>query len=155
MIVRKMRPEEIDVTINLFRYYANEAANNNPELGAEFDEDSVIETIRTRNIHPEYVWFNAYEGTRPVGFISAGVTQAPWNKEILYAHIELIYMLESHRNMDTFRQMVDQVEQWAKNYGAQKITAGDIGVNPDRTRKVYQHLGFNESCFMDKDLEYV
>ena len=51
MIVRKMRPEELDVTINLFRYYAGEAAEDNPALGAEFDEDSVIESIRNRNIH--------------------------------------------------------------------------------------------------------
>lgn len=155
MIVRKMRPEEIDVTINLFRYYAKEAADNTPELGAEFDENSVIETIRQRNIHPEYIWFNAYEGTRPVGFISACVTQAPWNKEVFYAHIELIFILESHRNMNTFKQLVKSVEEWAKTFDAQKLTAGDIGVNPERTRRVYEGLGFDENCFMSKDLEYV
>lgn len=148
-----MRPEEIDVTVNLFRYYAQEAAENDPELGAQFDADSVVETIRTRNIHPEYIWFNAYEGTRPIGFISAGITQAPWNKDIYYAHIELIYMLDSHRSMPAFKQMVEQVEQWAKQYDAQMITAGDIGVNPERTKKVYEHLGFEVNYWMTKELE--
>lgn len=150
-----MRADEIDVTINLFRYYAKEAAEQTPSLGDEFDENSVIETIRTRNIHPEYIWLNAYEGTRPIGFVSACVTQAPWNKEIFYAHIELIYILESHRSMSAFKQMVENVEEWARTFNAQKITAGDIGVNPDRTRKVYEHLGFTNGCFMDKDLAYV
>jgi len=149
-----MRPEEIDVTVNLFRYYAQEAGQSDPELGAEFDADSVIESIRHRNIHPEYVWFNAYDGTRPVGFISACLTQAPWNKEIYYAHIELIYMLESHRSMDAFRKLVQQVEEWGRAYNIQKITAGDIGINVERSKKLYAHLGFKEGCWMDKDIEY-
>lgn len=148
-----MRPDEIDVTVNLFRYYAQEAASNDPELGAEFDADSVIETIRSRTIHPEYVWFNAYEGTRPIGFISAAVTEAPWNSDIHYAHIELIYMLDSHRSMPAFKQMVEQVEQWAKQFNAQKLTAGDIGVNPERTRKIYEHLGFDVGYWMMKELD--
>jgi GNAT superfamily N-acetyltransferase len=155
MIVRKMRPEEIDVTVNLFRYYAAEAGESDPELGAEFDSDSVIDSIRQRNIHPEYVWFNAYDNGRPVGFISACITQAPWNQEIFYAHIELIFMLQSHRNMDNFKRLVEQVEEWARMHNAQKLTAGDIGINVDRTKKIYSHLGFSEGCWMDKELEYV
>jgi GNAT superfamily N-acetyltransferase len=155
MIVRKMRPEELDVTINLFRYYAGEAAEDNPALGAEFDEDSVIESIRSRNIHPEYVWFNAYEGLRPVGFISACITQAPWNKDITYCHIELIFMLKSHRNMTAFKQLINAVEEWGRDFDIQQITAGDIGINPERTRKVYEGVGFKSGCWMSKEVEYV
>ena len=155
MICRRMQTEELNATITLFRYYAGEAHKFNEELGDEFDENSVIESIRARNIHPEYIWFNLYDNNRPVGFVSACITQAPWNKEIHYAHIEMIFILESHRNMDNFKMLLKNVEEWARMFGAQKITGGDIGINPDRTKKVYNHLGFDESCFMSKELEYV
>jgi len=57
--------------------------------------------------------------------------------------------------MDNFKMLLKNVEEWARMFGAQKITGGDIGINPERTKKVYNHLGFDESCFMSKELEYV
>lgn len=149
-----MQATEIDVTVNLFRYYAQEAYESDPELGEQFDVDSVIETIRTRNIHPEYCWFNVYDNNRPVGFISACVTQAPWNLEIYYAHVELVYVLKSHRNIQVFRDLLENVEAWAKQYNVVKITASDIGVDLDRTRKVYSSVGFKEGLWMEKELTY-
>jgi GNAT superfamily N-acetyltransferase len=148
MIIRPMAVNEIDSTVNLCNYYRDEAQI--PE--DEYDENSVLEGIRFRNINVQYRWLNAYEGSRPVGFICGFLTPAPWNKNILYAQIELIFLLESHRSMDTFRQMVDEFEQWARAAGAKKIITGDIGVNVERSRKVYGHLGFDEALWMTKEI---
>jgi GNAT superfamily N-acetyltransferase len=152
MIVRKMQPSEIDVTVNLFGYYRDEATLTMPEIDEEYDENSVIETIRLYSSHYEYCWFNAYEGQRPVGLVAGCVTQTPWNHKLLVGHIDMIYLLESHRNMANVQMLYDEFVAWAKLSGCTKITAGDIGINPDRTRKVYTHLGFKEAVMMTKEL---
>lgn len=152
MIVRQMQPSEIDITVNLFGYYRDEAIQTLPYIADEYDENSVIETIRLYSSHYEYCWFNAYEAQRPVGLIAGCMTGTPWNKNILNAHIDMIYMLESHRSLDNLNQLYSQFEAWAKVNGARKITAGDIGINPERTKKIYSHLGFVEHTWMIKEL---
>lgn len=152
MIVRQMRPEEIDVTVNLFRYYANEAAESQPRFGEEFDANSVVKSIRSRTIHPSTVWLNMMDGGRPVGFITGTISQCPWNHEITYANAEMFFILQSHRNMETFRQLIDAFELWAKEFNVQHISASDMGVNPERTKKVFGHLGFKDAVFLYKEI---
>lgn len=152
MIVRLMQPHEIDVTVNLFNYYYYDAAEKIESIKDEYDSDSMLETVRMYNTYHEYVWFNAYEGQRPVGLIAGCITTVPWNRKKLIGHIDLVYLLESHRNMENFRQLYDEFKSWALNCGCSKITAGDIGINPERTEKLYTHLGFEKSVFMIKEL---
>jgi len=151
MIVRAMRPDEIDVTVNLFRYYAQEAEQANPRFGDEFDVNSVIKTIRHRTINPMNIWLNLYDQSRPVGFITGSVAQCPWNHDIFYAHTEMFFILREHRNMNTFRQLVDEFETWARQFNAQLISASDMGVDPDRTQKVFSHLGFKDGTFLYRE----
>jgi len=153
MIVRTMRPEEIDLNVNLFRQYADEASETNPALGAQYDENSVIQSIRNRVIAPDACWFSLLDNARPVGFISASLTQAPWNFEILYAHIEMIYVLKEKRSMDAFRKLTTAIEEWALSMDATNITAGDIGIDPERSKRVYTSVGFTEGCFMTKEID--
>lgn len=153
MIVRRMQPQEFDVTVNLFNYYIDEAAQALPEIEEQYDSNSVIETIRLYNSHYEYVWFNAYDGQRPVGLVAGCITNLPWNRKLLIGHIDLVYLLDSHKNLDNFRSLYNEFEAWALNCGCSKITAGDIGINPDRTRKIYTHLGFKEGVWLTKELD--
>jgi hypothetical protein len=152
MIVRNMQPQEIDVTVNLFNYYKMEAVESIPSIEEEYDVDSVLETIRMYNTYNEYIWFNAYEGQRPVGLISGCITAVPWNRKILMAHIDMIFLLPSHRNMSNVKMLYDAFETWAMNCGCSKITGGDIGIFPERTEKIYSHLGFKPGVFMVKEL---
>lgn len=151
MIVRRMLPQEIDSTVILCRYYADEASIPDDE----YDEDAVLETIRHYSSHYEYFWFNAYDGQRPVGIIAGCCTKAPWSKTKLHAHIELIYLLESHRTMDNFRTLLSKAEEWARTIKACEITAGDIGINPERTQKLYSHFDFKPGVWMGKELTNV
>jgi GNAT superfamily N-acetyltransferase len=152
MIVRRMQPQEFDVTVNLFNYYIDEAAQALPEIEEQYDSNSVIETIRLYNSHYEYVWFNAYEGTRVVGFIAGYASECPWNSEIIDANIAFIFMLDSHKNMDNFRQLMVKFEEWARTIKARNITAGDIGIDPQRTQKLYEHFDFKPGVWMNKEL---
>jgi GNAT superfamily N-acetyltransferase len=154
MIVRKMLPSEMSVTINLFGYYRDEAVESIPQIAEEYDENAVLETIRTYSTHYEYCWFNAYDGQRPVGLIAGCITKAPWG-DIFTAHCDMIFLLESHRTLDNTKQLLKAFEEWARICGAREITVGDIGINPDRTKKLFTHLGFTEGCWMSKELANV
>lgn len=137
----------MDVTINLCGYYADEADIPSDE----YDSDSVLETVRTYTIHPEYIWMNAFDGQRPVGLIAGCITKKPWNSSLI-AHIDLVFLLESHRTLANFKQLVDKFEEWAKMMQCTSITAGDIGINIDRTKKLYEHFGFSEALWMNKEI---
>jgi GNAT superfamily N-acetyltransferase len=154
MIIRKMLPDEIDSTVLLTQRYFDEAAENIPNMADQYDENSVLETIKQYSSHYEYFWYNAYEGLRPVGFIAGFATPILWNSKLLDAHIALIYLLDSHRSMANFKQLMDKFEEWAKTIGAGNITAGDIGINPERTEKLYEHFGYKRGVWMGKELNY-
>mgnify|MGYP003649946029 CR=1 FL=1 len=149
MIVRKMFPEEIDNTATLVKYYYQEAAEAIPTLG-EWDTNSVINTIRTRTINPNLNWLNLYDGGRPVGMISGSLGSAPWNEEILMGHIDLFYILKSHRNMDNFRSLVKGFEEWAAMVNTQLIYVSDMGVNESRTETLYKQLGYSGATSLVK-----
>lgn len=152
MIVRKMHPQELDATIICFGYYRNEAIESLPRIAEEYDENSVLETIRMYASNYQYCWFNAYEGSRPVGFIAGYMSECPWNKRLISANIAFIYMLPSHRSMDNFRQLLTAFEEWARLIEAKEITAGDIGIDPERTRTLYEYFGFKPGVWMGKEL---
>ena len=152
MIVRKMLAQEFDSTVNLFGYYRDEAILSMPVIEEQYDENSVIDTIKQYASHWEYCWFNAYDGQRPVGFIAGYLTACPWNSNIVEANIAFIFLLESHRNMSNFKQLMTEFEAWARLAKASTITAGDIGINPERTQKLYEHFGFKSGVWMGKEL---
>lgn len=155
MIVRQMQTREFDSTINLFHYYRDEAIEALPRIADEYDENSVINTIKTFATKWDHCWFNAYDNNRPVGFIAGYASECPWNREIIDANIAFIYLLDSHKNMDNFRALINQFENWARTVKAQNITAGDIGINPERTQKLYEHFGFKPGVWMGKELTNV
>lgn len=152
MIIRKMQPSEFDATIICFQYYRDEAIEAVPKIADEYDENSVIETIRYYASHYDHCWFNAYEGSRVIGFIAGYASETPWNKNIIDANIAFIYLLDSHKNMDNFRELLKKFEEWARMIGARNITAGDIGIDPERTQKLYEHFDFKPGVWMNKEL---
>ena len=152
MIVRTMQPTEIDATIICFGYYRDEAIESLPKIAEEYDEDSMIETIRSYAVLNEACWFNAYEGQRVIGFIAGMIIPCPWNQDIASAHISFVYMLDSHRSMDNFKMLLNSFTDWAKMCKASSISGGDIGINLDRSRKLYDYLGFKEILHTCKEI---
>jgi hypothetical protein len=152
MIVRQMIPQEFDVTVNLFGYYRDEAVESLPRIADEYDENSVIKTIKHFASKWDHCWFNAYEGQRPVGFIAGYASECPWNSELIDANIAFIFLLDSHKNMDNFRTLISKFEEWSKTIKARSMTAGDIGINPERTRKLFEHFDFKPGVWLEKEL---
>ena len=94
-----------------------------------------------------------YDGTRPVGFITGSVSSAPWNNRITFAHIEMFYIMQSHRNIDSFRQLIAAFEQWSNTFEPQHISVSDAGVDPERTKKLFEHIGFKPQTFLTKAVQ--
>lgn len=148
MIVRKMLPTEMDVTVNLFKYYIDEANLSDDE----WDENTLVEGIREFATQYQYCWLNAYEGQRPIGLIAGCLTKPIYSNK-LEAHINYIFLLESHRTMDNFRSLLKSFEEWARTFQACEITAGDIGINPDRTRKLFTAMDFREGVWLGRSIQ--
>jgi GNAT superfamily N-acetyltransferase len=151
-MIRTVDPNEIDITVNLVKYYYDEAAEAMPNMG-EWDTNSVIRTIRNRTINPAHVWLNMYEGTRPIGMISGSIALAPWNEDIVMGTIEMFYILKSHRNMDRFRELVSAYEEWAAMSNTKLIYVSDMGINESRTATLYQQLGYDTATSLVKRID--
>jgi GNAT superfamily N-acetyltransferase len=152
VIVRQIQPHELDSTVTLFNYYFEEAAEKMPAMADEYDENSIIGTIRRYVIDHQCIWLNSFEGQRPVGFIAGNIGTIPWNDDLVVANLSFIYLLPSHRNMDNFRELYKKFEEWARTISAYKISAGDIGIDIERSQKVYEYLGFEPILLMTKEL---
>lgn len=152
MIVRPMQPEEIDSTVTLCRYYADEAVQTMPKIQDQFDINSVIKTVRARTIHPQYAWLNMYDNGRPVGFISGSFTTLPWNETVVATFIDLFFILPSHRNIDNFRQLIKGFEEWAQSLNAKSIFVSDMGMAEERTTTLFKHLGYNSATSLIKEI---
>jgi GNAT superfamily N-acetyltransferase len=148
MIIKTPRPDELDSTIILMEYYRDEARL--PE--GEYDGDAMAETIKNYMVHHDHCWFNAYDNGRPVGLIAGYVTEIPWSRRLM-AHVQFIYTLPSHRNLELALKLIRHFEDWSRNLGAVKLSAGDIGINAERTRALYQQAGFIDTgCWLSKEL---
>lgn len=152
MIIRPMQPQELDATMVCFQQYRDEAIQSLPRIRDEYDENSVVQTIRTFATKCDHCWFNAYEGTRVVGFIGGYASECPWNSAIIDANIAFIYMLDTHKNINNFRELMVCFEAWARTIKASNITGGDIGINPQRTQRLYEHFDFKPGVWMNKEL---
>jgi len=149
MIVRTMLPHELDSTYLLFsNYYVDEIIERNPGMFQDYDENSMVEVIRQYASNYKYVWFNAYEGQRPVGFIAGFMMECPWNKTVVFANISYIYLLPSHRSPQQFNQLLDQFTAWAKSIHAVRIVSTDN----DIFGSSFEQLEFTSEKMMTKEL---
>jgi len=145
--IKPLRAHDVDNTIILMEYYRDEA--DLPD--GEYDSDAMTETIRDYVISPVHAWFNMYEGSRAVGLVGGYIVQIPWSRKLI-AHVQFLYLLPSHRNLVNGKELVKTFESWAKSMEAQKVTAGDIGINVERTRAFYKQAGFEDTgCLLSKE----
>lgn len=153
MIIREIHPGEIDNLLDICQMYADEASQTMPDVNEEFDAGVVIDNIRNWSIQHNYKLLVAFEGHDIVGFIGGAIIQLPYTRRH-QANISYIFLKESNRTMDNFRSLLTAFEKWARQFQVSKIISGDIGIDIDRSRKLYNYLGFTEGLFVSKDLTY-
>ena len=151
MQIRKIHPGEIDSLLNIIHQYADEAAESMPEIAGEIDDAVIVENIRKWSIQHTFNLLVAFDGERPVGFIAGVITQMPWGN-VTQANIIFNFMTETHRSMDNFKALLDSFEAWARQCKAKRICSGDIGIDIERSRKLYNYLSFSEGLYVTKDI---
>lgn len=144
-----METNEVDLVVNLFNYYKDEA--NIAE--EKYDENRVLATIREYAIRPHLFFRVAYNGLRPVGVIGGFVSEDPVDTD-LAATIQFCYLLPEFASVNGYRELLEPFESWANSVNATQIRAIDIGNNPNRLKDVYYELGFDpiNISIMNKEL---
>lgn len=149
MIVRPMEPREIDLVVNLFNYYKDEAGISEEK----YDENKVLKTIREYNIRSNLFFRVAYNGLRPVGLIGGFLSEDPVDTELV-ATIQFCYLIPEFASTQAYKELLDQFEAWAEACKATNIRAIDIGIRVNRLESVYEEFGFDpiRISIMNKEL---
>jgi hypothetical protein len=148
MIIREMETREIDLIVNLFAYYAEEA-----QVSERYDESRVLATVREYNIRPNLFFRVAYNGQRPIGIIGGFLSEDPVESEIT-ATIQFNYLLPEFATVENYAEMIGSFQSWSQQFKCTQIRAIDIGTNLSRLNDVYDVLGFDpvRVSIMNKEL---
>lgn len=150
MIIKPLEPRDIDLVINLFGYYSDEAGID-PE---QYDENRVLNTIKQYAIRPNLFFRVCWLGQRPIGCIGGFLSEDPVERETT-ATIQFLYLLPDHADIMNYRQMIQEFTNWAEQFSATNIRAIDIGHNPNRLQEVYERLEFRpvRVSIMNKEIQ--
>lgn len=149
MLVRDMETNELDVVINLFNYYKDDVRINDDN----WNSDNLLKTIKEYCIRPHLYFKVAFQATRPVGVIGGFVANDIVESETT-GTIQFLFLLPEYRTQEYYKTLVGGFEEWARDCGATKLRAIDIGYNLDRLNEVYDLLGYSPVRFslMTKEL---
>lgn len=145
-----MEPKEIDVVVNLFNYYKDDAGISEDR----YDQDRVLNTVREYCIRPNLFFRVAFNGLRPVGLIGGFLSEDPVDTEIT-ATIQFCYLLDEFAVKENYAEMIDQFQSWSQQFKVTAMRAIDIGNNPNRLEHIYDQLGFTpvRVTVMNKEIQ--
>ena len=116
VIVRKPQPDEFNTVINVFNYLFDEIDEENINM------DCLIDNVRMMLAHVDYIFFTAFENSRPVGFIGGYASANNLWTQATSLHISTIYLIPSHRTHDNLKQLLDSATKWTADAHLQLIT---------------------------------
>ena len=137
VIIRSMRPEEIDSVLTIFEYY-REAVGIDDQ---RYDSDRVLATIKEFAIRSHLYFRIALENSRPIGIIGGFLSPDPVENEHT-ATIQFLFLVPGHDSDDNYCQLINEFHDWAKHSKAVAVRAIDIGNNPLRLQKIYAELDY-------------
>lgn len=137
MIIRPMNPEELDLVVNVFEYYRDDANISDEQWNLQ----RVVQTIKHYTITWGLFFRVAYDGQRPIGVIGGFVAEDPITAEASAA-IQFCYLKPGYDDLNNYRQLVTEFYDWAKSVNASSIKCLDIGNNPDRLSDIWEGLGY-------------
>jgi len=151
MIVRNLRPDDMNAVMTLMNYYCDEI-----NVGEDWDESKVIQTVRRYSSNVHHICLVAMEGQRAVGIALGSLVEESYNDN-LNGLIEVLFLLPSHRTDENYIQIFNELKNWSTLLKNKRIGIIDWGNNPERLIPIINILGFTRTDFSlyDKELKYV
>lgn len=142
MLVRPLRPADIDNVMILMNYYRDhmEIADD------EWDEDSVIQSIKMFASNQQCVALVALEGYKIIGLLLGSVKKEFHNKKYLAA-VQMFYFLPGHATNENYRQIYAEFKQWYELANADRVILLDITDNTDSLIGVKDLLDFDTKTY--------
>jgi GNAT superfamily N-acetyltransferase len=108
---------------------------------------ATVEKIRALVISPKTLFLLAFDSDKLIGYTCGMLHKSMFNDTLCVSDIG-VYVDPDHRGNNLSKQLIDQVEQWAKEKGAKQFWLGQTtGDNPDQVIKYYNRLGFTTKGF--------
>ena len=139
MIVRNLRPSDVENTAILMGYYKD-------DLGIadeDWDGEMVVKSLRTYAIGADHSCLLALDGTRVVGGLFGSVKTEFYNTQVT-AVVHFIFLLESHRTQANYEYLFNEFKKWTDRFGAKKFLMVDITDNSRRLQDIAEVLEFDK-----------
>lgn len=139
MLVRPLRPQDLDNTMIMMDYYREEMDIGQDE---EWNENSVIQSIRLYSTNAECMFLVAVESDRVVGCCS-GIARKEFYNDTIETVMQMMFLLPSHRNKENYQQLLGEFLNWSHLVKSQRMLLVDIGNSNTRIQTIADTLNFD------------
>ena len=142
MLVRPLRPEDMNNVMILMNYYKDEMQIADDE----WDEDAVVQSIKFFASNMQCTCLVAVEGYRIVGLLIGNVKKEFYNNKFSAA-IQMFYLMPGYKHNEYYGQMYKEFVAWSQLNKAEKILMMDMSDNTDSLINVKELLEFDTKMF--------
>ena len=137
--IRWATPDDLQAVMSMSRAIHSES----PWYSQFPFDDAYAERQYFRRINggDRFSFIAFYDGV-PAGFL-LGYFSWHLTAPLVNATEELLYVLPEYRGKRVGVRLLREMERWAKAHGAKFLKIGNsTGITPERTARLYQHVGF-------------
>jgi len=145
--IRRVTPEDAEAILFIYMQSAELHARLDPERNHTPGREEILERYRTGAQHPEdsiaAVTLVAEEAGQVVGFLDARLTKPfdPMYRPATYCFIADVAVAEEHRGRGVGRALMEAVEKWAAESGAEFVLL-EYHAGNERAAEFYAELGY-------------
>lgn len=138
MIIRHLRPTDINNTVILMNYYRDDAGI----ADEDWDVSSIVQNLKQYAIGGDHACLLAMEGDRVVGGIFGSVRKEFYNSKCA-AIIHFIFLIPTHRTAANYQNLYDEFTNWSNRFGVEKVLLTDLMDNNTKLIETAEVLGFD------------
>jgi len=108
---------------------------------------ATVEKIRALVTSPKSLVLLAFDEEKLIGYTCGILHESVFNDRLRVSDIG-VYVDRNYRAGSLAKRLIDQLEQWSKQQGAEELWLGQTtGDNPDQVVKYYNRLGYTTKGF--------
>lgn len=108
---------------------------------------ATVAKIRSLVLSPKTLFLTAWDGNSLVGYTCGILHENIFNDRLRVSDVG-VFVLPKYRGSSTSKRLIEHMEQWAREQGAQEIWLGQTtGDDIDQVIKYYNRLGYKTKGF--------